>query len=58
MKAIVVISLDLDDADQLTEVLEYANWPGIPHFGGQVRVAFDGFNDEQVATHVLNWLDK
>jgi hypothetical protein len=57
VKAIVVISLDLDSPDDLTGVLEHIDPPRIPHFGNEVRVAIDGFNNEAVASQVLDFLD-
>lgn len=51
-RAIVVISLAVDDAAQIAETLEALDPPNVPHFGGQVRVAVDPY-----ASRVLDWLD-
>jgi len=53
MRAIVVISLALDQPEQLAEALDAIKTPNIPHFDGEVRVAID-----PVATTVIDWLDE
>lgn len=52
-RAIVVISLAIEQADNLQAVLEHLSPPSIPHFGGQVRIAVD-----PAAAQVLDWLDE
>jgi hypothetical protein len=53
MRAIVVVSLALDQPEQLAEVLDAIKPPSIPHFDGEIRVAID-----PVATRVIDWLDE
>lgn len=52
MNAIVVISLDLPDGQQIQEVLDYINPSSVPHFAGQVRVAV-----ADDAQQVIDWLE-
>jgi hypothetical protein len=52
MNAIVVISLDLAEGEQISSVLDHIDPSSIPHFAGQVRVAVG--SDAQ---RVVNWLE-
>lgn len=52
MKYIIVISLDLEDPDELGDALTKIDPPNIPGFSGKVRVAID-----PVATQIEAWLD-
>jgi hypothetical protein len=52
VNAIVVISLNLSDGEQIASVLDHINPPSIPHFAGQVRIAVG--SDAQ---RVVNWLE-
>ena len=52
VNAIVVISLELDEPEQLPAVLEHMQPSMIPHFAGQVRVAI-----QDSATQVIDWLE-
>ena len=57
MRAVLVVELDLDNGDHLVETMDAVDWRAIPHFGGSVRVAFDGINGEDVATNILIYID-
>lgn len=52
MKAIIVISLELPEPDNIIDALDHIKPPSIPHFAGKVRVAID-----PEATTVIRWLD-
>ena len=52
MKAIIIVSVDLPDPDDLSAVLVHMDPPNIPHFDNEVRVAI-----EDARQHVLDWLD-
>jgi hypothetical protein len=52
MKVIVVLTFDLSQPEQIADVLDALNPPGLPFFAGQARIALD-----PVASAVTDWLD-
>jgi hypothetical protein len=59
VRAIIVIELTLDPvraAQQIVESMKAIDPPKVPHFTRDVHVAVDGFNGENVATYVVDYL--
>lgn len=52
MRALIVLSVDVPDPENLPEVIRHINPPGVPYFEGEQRVAID-----PPATHVLDYLE-
>lgn len=52
MKALVVLTVDLPDAEAVVEVLHHIEPPTVPHFAGDVRIVV-----EPHASAVTTWLD-
>lgn len=53
MKYMIVLTLDLDNPDDVAAALKVIDPPSIPGFSGVMRVAID-----PVATQIEEWLDE
>ncbi len=52
MKAIVVLTFDLQSPEDIAEVVKAINPPSLPYFAGEARVTSDPW-----ASVVTDWLD-
>jgi hypothetical protein len=57
VKGILVVSFDWPSPDDIPASLEAMKPPSLPHFAGEVRVAVDDPNDEDVASKVISYLE-
>lgn len=53
MRALIVLSLDVDDVDGITDALLHINPPSIPNFSGEARLVVPPESHK-----VEEWLDE